>query len=147
MFDDINDVPSSIGTMLNDVLDPQLPLKSKRVKKPNQPVWMTKEILYSMKTMDKLLKKARNSNLREDLAQYTYAKGQTTTLIKKTKRSFFGEKIDENKGNPKGIWKALKSLSGTSKPRVRINESLQKMVLLAMKPPLQMNLISTSLTS
>ena len=42
--------------------------------------------------------------------------------LKKTKRSFFREKIDENKGNPKSIWKALKSLSGTSKPRVRINE-------------------------
>ena len=41
---------------------------------------------------------------------------------KKTKRSFFREKIDENKENPKGIWKALKSLSGTSKPRLRINE-------------------------
>ena len=40
----------------------------------------------------------------------------------KSKRSFFREKIDENKGNPKGVWKALKSLSGTSKPRVRINE-------------------------
>ena len=40
----------------------------------------------------------------------------------KTKRSFFREKIDENKGSPKGIWKVLKSLSGTNKPRVRINE-------------------------
>ena len=29
MFDDINDVPSLIGTVLNDVLDRQLPLKSK----------------------------------------------------------------------------------------------------------------------
>ena len=35
---------------------------------------------------------------------------------------FFREKIDENKGKPKGVWRALKSLSGTSKPRVRINE-------------------------
>ena len=26
-----------------------------------------------------------------------------------SERSFFREKIDENKGNPKGIWKALKS--------------------------------------
>ena len=41
---------------------------------------------------------------------------------RKTKRSFFREKIDENKGNPKVVWKALKSLSGTSKPRLRINE-------------------------
>ena len=48
--------------------------------------------------------------------------GQTTNLLRKAKISFFREKIDENKGNPKGFWKALKSLSWTSKPRVRINE-------------------------
>ena len=74
-----------------------------------------------MKTKDKLLKKALNLNQPEDWSRFTHAKGQTTNL-KKSKRSFFREKIDENKGNPKGVWKALKSLSGTSKPRVRINE-------------------------
>ena len=71
---------------------------------------------------DNLLKKARNSNLPEDWSRFTHAKGQTTNLLRKTKGSFFREKIDENKGNPRGVWKALKSLSGTSKPRVRINE-------------------------
>ena len=95
MFDDIDDVPSLIGTMLNDVPDRQLPLKSKRVKEPNQPVWMTKEILHSMKTRDKLLKKARNSNLHEDWAQYTHAKGQTTTFIKK--EDFFARKLTRTK--------------------------------------------------
>ena len=122
VFDDINDVLSSIETMLNDVLDQHIPLKSKRVKRLNQPIWMTKEILHSMKTRDKLLKKARISNLQEDWTRYAHAKGQTTNIIRKTKRSFFREKIDENKGNPKGVWKALKSLSGTNKPQVCINE-------------------------
>ena len=60
----------------------------------------------------------RNSNLHDDWAQCTHTKGQTTNVI----RIFFREKIDENKENPKDIWKALKSLSGTSKPRVHINE-------------------------
>ena len=72
--------------------------------------------------MTTCIKKARNSNLREDWSRFTHAKGQTTNLLRKTKGSFFREKFDENKGNPKGVWKALKSLSGTSKPRVRINE-------------------------
>ena len=106
--------------MLSDVLNRRIPLKSKRVKRPNQPVWMTKEILRSMKTRDKLLKKARNSNLPKDWSRFTQV--QTTNLLRKTKRRFFREKIDENKGNPKSVWKALKSSSGTSKPRVRINE-------------------------
>ena len=122
VFDDINDVLSLKEAMFNDVLDRHIPLKSKRVKRPNQPVWMTKEILHSMKTRDKLLKKARNSNLPKDWSRFTHAKVQTINLLRKTKRRFFREKIDENKGNPKGVWKALKSLSGTSKPRVRINE-------------------------
>ena len=108
--------------MLSDVLNRRIPLKSKRVKRPNQPVWMTKKILRSMKTKDKLLKKARNSNLPEDWSRFTQAKRQSTNVLSKTKRRFFREKIDENKGNPKGVWKALKSLSGTSKRGVRINE-------------------------
>ena len=108
--------------MLSDVLNRRIPLKSKRVKRPNQPVWMTKKILRSMKTRDKLLKKARNSNLPEDWSRFTQAKRQSTNVLSKTKRRFFREKIDENKGNPKGVWKALKSLSGTSKRGVRINE-------------------------
>ena len=93
-----NDILSSIETMLNDVLDRHIPLKSKRVKRPNQPG--TKQILHSMKTCE----------------------GQTTNLLRKAKRSFFRKEIDENKGNPKGFWKALKSWSWTSKPRVPINE-------------------------
>ena len=53
VFGDINDVLSSIETMLNNVLERYLPLKSKRVKKPNpEPVLMTKEILHSKKTRD-----------------------------------------------------------------------------------------------
>ena len=43
-------------------------------------------------------------------------------FLEKQREVFFREKSDDNKGNPKGVWKVLKSLSGTSKPRVRINE-------------------------
>ena len=87
VFDDINDVLSSIETMFNDVLDQHIPLKSKRVKRLNQPIWMTKEVLHSMKTRDTLLKKARISNLLEDWTCYMHAKGETTNLITKTKRN------------------------------------------------------------
>ena len=58
-----------------------------------------------------------------DWSRFTHVKGQTTNLLRKTKSSFFFEKkIDENKGNPKCVCKALKSLSWTSKLRVCINE-------------------------
>ena len=108
--------------MLNDVLDRHIPFKSERVKRPNQHVWMTKEILHSMKTRDKLLKNGAEFEFAWGLVTIHACERSTTNLLRKTKRSFFREKINENKGNPKGVWKALKSLSGTSKPRVCINE-------------------------
>ena len=41
--------------------------------------------------------------------------------MKKARRNFFSQSIDENKGNPKGIWRLLKQLGGTSKPLPKIS--------------------------
>lgn len=59
---------------------------------------------------------ARKSNSPDDWAKYKGTKCYVTNLIKKSKRRYVQESIDENKGNPKGIWKALKSLTKTQKP-------------------------------
>ena len=62
--------------MLNDVLDRHIPLKSKRVKRPNQPG--TKQILHSMKTCE----------------------GQTTNLLRKAERSFSRKKNRREQRKP-----------------------------------------------
>lgn len=59
---------------------------------------------------------ARKSNSPDDWAKYKGTKCYVTNLIKKSKRRYVQESINENKGNPKGIWKALKSLTKTQKP-------------------------------
>lgn len=38
-----------------------------------------------------------------------------TNLARKSKRRYFQHSVDDNKGNPKGIWKALKSLTKSQK--------------------------------
>ena len=38
-----------------------------------------------------------------------------TSLVRKSKRMYFQQSIDNNKGDPKGIWKALKSLTKSQK--------------------------------
>lgn len=45
---------------------------------------------------------------------------QNVELDKVVKRCFFQETIDKNKGNPKGIWRALKTLSGVKKDQISI---------------------------
>ena len=89
-----------------------IPSKQKRVKKIKQPAWINATIVNAIiiKKRDNELKKARSSNSQDDWAKYKGTKCFVTNLIRKSKRMYVQESIDENKGNPKGIWKALKSL-------------------------------------
>ena len=66
VFDDINDIADSIEKMLIEVVDMYMPLNHKRVKKKNQPAWMSDEIMNSIRNRDNLLKKARKSNIPAD---------------------------------------------------------------------------------
>ena len=77
--------------MLNEMLDNHIPLKSKRVKKPSQPAWMTKEILLSIRQRDNLLINVRK------LDKPAQAKNKTTKLIRKSKRNFFARKLMKTK--------------------------------------------------
>jgi hypothetical protein len=58
---------------------------------------------------------ARKSNSPADWEKYKGAKYYVTNLIKKSKRRYVQESIDDDKGNPKGLWKALKSPTKTQK--------------------------------
>ena len=92
-----------------------IPSKYKRVKKIKQPTWINATIVNAIKKRDNELKKARSSNSQDDWAKYKGTKCFVTNLIRKSKRMYVQESIDENKGNPKGIWKALKSLIKSQK--------------------------------
>ena len=48
------------------MFDMYMPLNHKRVKKQNQPAWMSDEIMNSIRNRDNLLKKARKSNIPAD---------------------------------------------------------------------------------
>ena len=73
---------------------------------------MNDKIMKSIRSRDNLLKRARISNIPVDWAACKHARCKVTDMIKHSKRKFIQESIDENQGNPKGIWKVLKSLSG-----------------------------------
>ena len=79
--------------------------------KLKQPDWINDRIINAIKTRDKELKKARKSNDPAVWAKYRRAECFVTNLIRKSKRIYFQECIEKSKGNPKGIWNALKSLT------------------------------------
>ena len=57
-FEDTDDIVDSWYKIFNVVLDSQIPVKEKRVKKRDQPNWFTTEINEAMKKRDKLLNKS-----------------------------------------------------------------------------------------
>ena len=71
------------------VLDSQIPVKEKRVKKRDQPNWFTTEINEAMKKRDKLLKKARISESPVDWATFKRAKNEVCKLIRSAKEQYF----------------------------------------------------------
>ena len=64
----------SLEKMLNEILNRHIPLKTKRVKRHNQPTWMTTEVHESIKTRDKLLRRARKTSKKEHWNYYSNAK-------------------------------------------------------------------------
>ena len=78
--------------MLNEIVIRYIPLETKRVKRQNQPAWMTTEVHKSIKTRDKLLRKAQKTNKQDDWNHYSNVKCRTA----KVKTILFFKEIDKN---------------------------------------------------
>ena len=75
-----------------------------------------------IKNRDKLLKKYKKSKLEIDHKIYNEAKLVASTLIK----NYFKQKIVENTGNSKKLWKTLNSLGMPSKKGSESSVCLEK---------------------
>ena len=77
--------------------------------------WMNNDILENIRKRDMLLhqfKKDNNSGIYE---QFCRTRNQIQRDIKKAKASYFSDKVEANKNNPKGLWKQFRSLGYSSK--------------------------------
>ena len=79
-----------------------------------------------IKNRDKLLKKYKKSKLEVDHQIYREAKFVASTLIKSKKINYFKQKIVENTGNTKKLWKTLNSLGMPSKKGLESSVCLEK---------------------
>ena len=120
IFDDTNDTLDSWSSMFIEIVDKHLPLKTLRVKRKQQPKWLTPEIIEAIKTRD------RYKSLNEDIL-YRSWRNKVVNLIKKSKKSQYSAIINENNNNPSSIWKLFKEIginkqkSNTSISKVKIN--------------------------
>ena len=79
------------------LLKKHIPKKQKRVKKIKQPAWIDENIVSAIKKRDRKLKIARKTNCPNDWSKYKRTKCYVTNLVRKSKRVYFQQSIDDNK--------------------------------------------------
>lgn len=103
IFDDVNDIVGTWSTLFCDIVDKHLPLRKHRVKRKQQPKWLTADIIEAFKTRDRF-KSVNNEE------QYKIWRNKVNKMIKVSKKQQYSEIINENDKNPASVWKLFKEL-------------------------------------
>ena len=121
VFDDVNDIVETWSSLFCDIVDKHLPLRQHRVKRKQQPKWLTADIIDAIKTRDRF-KSLDNQE------QYKIWRNKVSKMIKASKKRQYSEIINENVNNPSSVWKLFKELGaskrniGTSILSLKIND-------------------------
>ena len=116
---------NSFKSKFIEVSNKHAPIQTRRLKTRNNP-WVTKDIVQLMYQRDYCKEKAVRCNDDQEWQNYKELRNKITKLMKKGKKKYTTEKIDENKNNPKKLWKVLNELTGRnfiSKSQCNINAS------------------------
>ena len=100
--------------IFNNVTDKHAPLKQQRVKIHSTP-WINDDVLESIRKRDflhRIFLKTKDEQYHE---QYKKMRNYTVNLIQRTKAQFFETTVEENKFNPKALWKQIKLVLPSSK--------------------------------
>ena len=124
-FTDINDAYSDFIGKVSLTIDKIVPMKEIRIKNSSKE-WFDEEILEEIEKRDKLLAKFKKSRQPSDSQNYKIARNKVQGMIKKKQKNFIAEKLNQNIGKPKELWKSLKSLGLPSKQQSSSTICLEK---------------------
>ena len=105
-FQDTNLANSDFLNKLTKVINDIAPTKQSKVKNRSQE-WFDGQIAEKISIRDKLFKKLKKSRLHVDEIVFKQARNDVENIIKRKKKIFFENKLNENIGKPKQLWKAL----------------------------------------
>ena len=108
-FQDSNLAYSDFLSKLTKVINNIAPTKQSKVKNRSQE-WFDGEIAEKISIRDKLFKKFKKSRLHVDEIIFKEARNDVENIIKRKKKIFFENKLNENIGKPKELWKTLNDI-------------------------------------
>ena len=118
---DSNETVEKFNTILTQIIDDNAPLKTIRIKNSTQP-WINNEILEAMHERDRILYHSNRNKANEELRiQFNKLRNEVITKTRQAKNSYFSNKIEENKDNPKKLWDYFKPLGYSHKSKGKAN--------------------------
>ena len=113
-FTNLNAAYSDFIEKIMSVINNIAPIKTIRAKSHTEE-WFDGEVLESIFIRDKCFKKYKKSKLQIDKEIYNTARNKVQHLGMKKKKMFYEDKIRDNIGKPKELWKTINSLGLNSK--------------------------------
>ena len=104
-------------TKFSTIYDIHCPIINKTISKrktPKKP-WVTKGLIKSIQTKDKLYRSFIANPTPENKIIYTKYRNHLNSLLRLSKKSFITSKIEDNKNNTKLMWRTLNNLLGRNK--------------------------------
>ena len=98
-----------LSNLLTNVIDRHAPLKSKRVKHPNTPPWLSNETLRAMDLRD--LYDSQN-----DSENYRKQRNKVNTMVETDRKAYFDKLLIDEKDTAT-IWKAMNSITNASQKK------------------------------
>ena len=114
LFDDTDDILDAWLDLFLQVVDKHVPIKHQRVKRINQPRWISPEILDAIKSRD------RHKSL-GNMDEYRFWRNKVIKLIKYAKKDQYQTFIENNKDKPGSIYKIFKEVGACKGPQKQIN--------------------------
>ena len=114
---DPDEAYNNFNNKITELLDIHCPYKTKIISKRNTPKkpWITKGLIKSLQTKDKLYKIYISKPTFDNKLNYTKYRNNLNLLLRISKKSYITTKINANKDNTKDMWKTLNNLLGRNK--------------------------------
>ena len=113
-----SDVNKAYETFLDKLLyyyNKNIPLVKRKNGKTNKQPWITKGLMHSIKTRNKLYKAAVTTRCSKSFDKYKKYRNKLNTLIRLSRKMYYSQRVENNKNNLNGLWKTVNDLMGKNK--------------------------------
>ena len=124
-FDDVDIAYSHFMDRTSVAINEIAPFKSMCVKGSTRE-WVDEEVLEAINTRNKVFQKFKQSKSYDDNARYKKSRNDVQNIIKRKKKDFISNKLTENIGKPKVLWKTLKKIGASTKEQSMSTICLKK---------------------